>query len=113
MKLAVNFRCRNRFPKCNLPAIGVACPFIQGEDADEFVLIANAAHASFWQVIVHHTFVVMAYVPGTKAQSGRWHHLLTPKFEAQLGLMFDQAGMHFDNRWCGNRQADQRGQTGA
>ena len=113
MKLAVSLRCRSRFQKRDLSAIGVACPFVQGENAGEFVLIANAAHASFGQVVVHHSFVMRDNVPGTEAQSGDRHHLLTPEFEAQLRGMFDQPGMHFNNGWRGNRQADQRSKTSA
>ncbi len=75
------------------------------------ISIANAAHASFGQVVVHHSFVMRDNVSGTEAQSGRRHHLLTPKFEAQLGRMFDQPGMYFDDGRRGNRQADERGQT--
>jgi len=70
------------FPKRNLPTIGIAGPFVQSENAGKLGLIANAAHASFGQVIVHHSFVMRDNVPGTKAQSCGWHHLLTPEVEA-------------------------------
>ena len=74
----------------------------ESKNAGELVLIANATHASFGQVVVHHSFVMRDNVPGTKAQSGYRHHLLTPEFEAQLGRMFDQPRMYLDNGWRGN-----------
>ena len=89
-------------PKRDLSAIGVAGPFIESENAGEFVLIANATHASFGQVVVHHSFVMRDNVPRTETQSGDRHHLLTPEFEAELGGMFDEPGMYFDNGWRGN-----------
>ena len=100
-------------PKRDLSAIGVAGPFVEGEDASELVLIANAAHAGFGQVVVHRSFVKRNDVSGTEAQSGDRHHLLTPEFEAQLRGMFDQPGMHLNNGWCRDRQADQRRKTSA
>src|ERR1051326_1488630 len=76
------------------------------------MLIANAAQASIRQVIVHHSFVMRDHVPGTKAESGYRHHLLSPELKAEIGRVFDQPGMYFDDGGRGYRQADQRGQTG-
>ena len=113
MKLAVSLRCRSLFQNATCRPSALHVHLSQAENAGELVLIANAAHASLGQVVVHHSFVMRDDVPGTEAQSGERHDLPAPKFEAQLRRMFDQPGMHFDDGWRGDRQSDQRSETSA
>jgi hypothetical protein len=113
MKLAVSLRCRSRFQNATRRPSALQAHLSGQRMPGKFVLIAYTAHASLRQIVVHHAFVAIDYVPGTEAQPGERHHLPPSEFKAKLARMFDQPGMHFDDRRRRNRQADQCGQARA
>src|SRR5271157_403681 len=98
-------------PESDLTTIGVARPFVEGENSRETANVAHSPEHPLGQVVINLAFQGRDHVARAERQPRGEHGALAAELNSQIGCVLHQPWMHVHDGGHWNRQADHLSQA--